>query len=78
MNAIEVKENISRLENTIELNFWNAGYVANCKEALLRYKEMAGICANEGCDAPAEEDEELCYGCDEHASAVSFGIRTSH
>lgn len=34
-------------------------------------------CANVGCYCSAEEDSDLCYGCDEFESAFSLGIRTS-
>jgi hypothetical protein len=40
MNTQEINTNISRLEKTISLNFWNKGYVANCKNEIEQYKEM--------------------------------------
>ena len=40
MNKQEINNNIIRLEKTISLNFWNKGYVANCKHEIEQYKEM--------------------------------------
>lgn len=38
MTNEEIKENIERLEKTIRLNYWNKGYVENCKEQIKTYK----------------------------------------
>jgi len=36
----DIKENIQRLEHTIKLDCWNAGYIENCKAAIETYKKM--------------------------------------
>lgn len=36
----ELKENIKRTENTISMNIWNKGYVANCKNQIKSYKNQ--------------------------------------
>ena len=38
MTTQEIKINITRLEDTIKMNFWNKGYVSNCKDAIESYK----------------------------------------
>ena len=40
MTTQEIKTNIERLENTIKMNIWNKGYVANCKASIENYKLM--------------------------------------
>jgi hypothetical protein len=34
----ENNENIRRLENTISKQFWNKGYINNCKKYIAAYK----------------------------------------
>jgi hypothetical protein len=40
MTTQEIKTNIQRLENTIAMNIWNKGYVANCKSQIEYYKSL--------------------------------------
>ena len=40
MTTQEINTNIERLENTIKMNIWNKGYVANCKSQIENYKSM--------------------------------------
>jgi hypothetical protein len=40
MTTQEIKENIKRIEQTIAMNIWNKGYVANCKAQIESYKSM--------------------------------------
>jgi hypothetical protein len=40
MTQSEIRINISRIEKTIEKNFWNKGYVNNLKEELKSYKSL--------------------------------------
>ncbi len=40
MTVQEIKTNIERLENTIKMNIWNKGYVANCKRQIENYTEL--------------------------------------
>lgn len=40
MTTQEIKINIEKLEKTIASNFWQKGYVANCKEQIDNYKKM--------------------------------------
>lgn len=40
MTKQEILTNIERLEATIAQNFWNKGYVENCKKTIESYKEM--------------------------------------
>jgi hypothetical protein len=40
MTTTEINTNIARLENTIKMNIWNKGYVANCKAQIENYKLM--------------------------------------
>jgi len=43
MTTQEIKTNIERLENTIKMNIWNKGYVANCKSQIESYKLMLNV-----------------------------------
>lgn len=40
MTRQEITTNIQRLETTIKKNFWQKGYVANCKAQIENYKTM--------------------------------------
>ena len=40
MKSEEILENIKRLEQTISMNIWNKGYVANCKSQIENYKKQ--------------------------------------
>ena len=40
MTSQEIKTNIARLEETIQMNIWNKGYVENCKSQIEYYKSM--------------------------------------
>ncbi len=40
MTTQEILMNIQRLEDTIQMNIWNKGYVENCKSQIESYKLM--------------------------------------
>jgi hypothetical protein len=40
MTTEEILINIQRLEDTIQMNIWNKGYVENCKSQIESYKLM--------------------------------------
>ena len=40
MTNNEIKANIQRLQKTIENNFWNKGYIENCKNNIKTYQDM--------------------------------------
>jgi len=40
MTTQEILINIQRLEDTIQMNIWNKGYVENCKSQIESYKLM--------------------------------------